>query len=209
MSTFTSDLSGKTYPVDQRVAISSLRSTVRNELFTTKPDIPADGAIARAEVQVMRQQYITRLLVPDSNDPLSDIEREVLDRITKDELISDELDDHSDEHLTFGQKIADAVADFGGSWTFIIIFGTLIAVWIVINVYVLMAHPFDPYPFILLNLFLSCLAAIQAPVIMMSQNRQEERDRQRARADYKVNLKAEVEIRMLHDKIDLLLEARK
>ncbi len=209
MSTFISDLSGKTYPIDQRIELSSLRPTVRNEILNTKPSIPANGVIARAEVQLMRQQYITRLLVPDSNDPLSDIEREVLDRITKDELISDELDDHSDEHLTYGQRIADAVADFGGSWPFIIIFGVLIMGWIGLNVWVLSARPFDPYPFILLNLFLSCLAAIQAPIIMMSQNRQEERDRQRARADYKVNLKAEVEIRMLHDKIDLLLEGRK
>ncbi|MBN9400428.1 MAG: DUF1003 domain-containing protein ['Candidatus Kapabacteria' thiocyanatum] len=209
MSTFISDLSGKTYPIDQRIELSSLRPTVRNEILNTKSSIPANGVIARAEVQLMRQQYITRLLVPDSNDPLSDIEREVLDRITKDELISDELDDHSDEHLTVGQKVADVVADFGGSWTFLIIFGILIMGWIGLNVWVLSARPFDPYPFILLNLFLSCLAAIQAPIIMMSQNRQEERDRQRARADYKVNLKAEVEIRMLHDKIDLLLEAKK
>lgn len=209
MPTFISDLSGKTYPIEERIEISSLRPTVRNEILNTKKDIPSNGAIARIEVQVMRQQYITRLLVPDSSDPLSDIEREVLDRITKDELISDELDDHSDERLTFGQRIADAVADFGGSWPFIITFSVLIMGWIGVNVYLLSARPFDPYPFILLNLFLSCLAAFQAPIIMMSQNRQEERDRQRARADYKVNLKAEVEIRMLHDKIDLLLEARK
>lgn len=114
-----------------------------------------------------------------------------------------ELD--QDSELTWGQVLADKVAEFGGSWTFIVAFFTILAVWIVLNVVFLREKSFDPYPFILLNLVLSCIAAIQAPIIMMSQNRQEDKDRRRARSDYLINMKAEMEVRSLHGKIDLLL----
>jgi uncharacterized membrane protein len=109
------------------------------------------------------------------------------------------------KRLTFGQRVSDRIAMFGGSWRFISLFGLVILGWIAINSFLMLARPFDPYPFILLNLVLSCLAAIQAPVIMMSQNRQESRDRKRAEYDYKINLKAELEIQQLHQKIDHLL----
>jgi uncharacterized membrane protein len=109
------------------------------------------------------------------------------------------------ETRTFGQRIADKVADFGGSWTFIIFFLSFIVVWILSNVIFLFNKGFDPYPFILLNLILSCIAALQAPIIMMSQNRQEEKDRERAKKDYMINLKSELEIRMLHEKLDHLI----
>ena len=99
----------------------------------------------------------------------------------------------------------DNVAAFGGSWKFIIMFAVFIALWILANIYLLLDKGFDPYPFILLNLILSCLAALQAPVIMMSQNRQEEKDRERAKKDYMINLKSELEIRMLHEKLDHLI----
>ncbi|MEO6969540.1 MAG: DUF1003 domain-containing protein, partial [Chthoniobacterales bacterium] len=107
--------------------------------------------------------------------------------------------------LTFGQHLSDKIASFGGSWTFIIVFFAILLIWIAINGIILATRAFDPYPFILMNLILSCLAAIQAPIIMMSQNRAEARDRARAENDYKVNLKAELEIRHLHEKIDHLL----
>lgn len=107
---------------------------------------------------------------------------------------------------TYGEKIADKVADFGGSWTFIISFIIFMAIWIAINVLVLTNKAFDPYPFILLNLILSCLASLQAPIIMMSQNRQEDKDRERARKDFEINMKSELEIRELHKKLDKLLE---
>jgi uncharacterized membrane protein len=97
------------------------------------------------------------------------------------------------------------MAQFGGSWTFIALFGCVLIVWILINSVALVSKPFDPYPYILLNLVLSCLAAMQAPVIMMSQNRQEAKDRARATHDYQVNLKAELEIRQLHQKLDHIL----
>ena len=111
----------------------------------------------------------------------------------------------NDDDLAWSQKIADKVAEFGGSWKFILSFCFFIIIWIALNSYFLLRSSFDPYPFILLNLILSCIAALQAPIIMMSQNRQEEKDRRRARSDYLVNLKAEMEIRSLHKKLDLLM----
>src|SRR5439155_4820453 len=107
--------------------------------------------------------------------------------------------------LTFGERLSDRIAAFGGSWRFIILFGSVLLVWIVVNTVVLLSRAFDPYPFILMNLILSTIAALQAPVIMMSQNRSEARDRLRGENDYKINLKAELEIRHLHEKIDHLL----
>lgn len=110
------------------------------------------------------------------------------------------------ERLTFGQKISDKVASFGGSWNFIILFGVILFLWICFNVIAIKQWQFDPFPFILMNLILSCIAALQAPIIMMSQNRQEEKDRIRSENDYLINLKSEMQIRSLHQKIDLLLE---
>lgn len=120
-------------------------------------------------------------------------------------LSSSLLEAEKDDQLTLSQRIADRVASFGGSWTFILGFFGLIAFWIVFNMVWMLNRGFDPYPFILLNLILSCIAAFQAPIIMMSQNRQEDKDRRRARSDYMINLKAELEVRGLHRKIDLLL----
>jgi uncharacterized membrane protein len=112
---------------------------------------------------------------------------------------------HKKENLTFGQRAADKIATFGGSWTFIISFFSILTVWIAFNVYALHNKGFDPYPFILLNLILSCLASIQAPIIMMSQNRQEEKDRERAEWDLKINEKAEAEIREISKKLTILM----
>lgn len=124
----------------------------------------------------------------------------------EEELIVDNLTHPPQEILTKGQQISDKVARFGGSWTFIILFSIVLFGWIVYNTYLPKTDQFDPYPFILMNLVLSCVAAMQAPIIMMSQNRQEEKDRIRAENDYLINLKAELEVRSLHQKMDLLLE---
>lgn len=131
------------------------------------------------------------------------------DDINDDELLTQILIEGEDKPMTFGQKMADKVATFGGSWTFIGAFALVMAVWILINTYILVSHPFDPYPFILLNLVLSCLASLQAPIIMMSQNRQEEKDRERAQHDYLINLKAEMEIRNLQINMKNLFEIQK
>lgn len=132
------------------------------------------------------------------------MENKVLDSLKNRTLLADKLEDEAGTS-TFGQRVADKVADFGGSWTFIISFVTFLLIWIAVNIFFLANKGFDPYPFILLNLILSCIAALQAPVIMMSQNRQEEKDRERAKNDYMVNLKSELEIRMLHEKLDHLI----
>jgi uncharacterized membrane protein len=120
--------------------------------------------------------------------------------LNEEQLLSTRLLElESEESLTLGQRMADHLASFGGSWVFIFLSFLFIASWM------LLARPIDPYPFIFLNLVLSCIAALQAPIIMMSQNRQEEKDRQRARSDYMINIKAEMEVRHLHEKIDLLI----
>lgn len=126
--------------------------------------------------------------------------------IAEENLIIDHLLHPPAEMLTKAQKISDKVAKFGGSWAFIISFFVILILWIVFNVFAIANYRFDPYPFILMNLILSCIAALQAPIIMMSQNRQEEKDRKRSENDYLINLKAELEIKSLNQKIDLLLE---
>jgi uncharacterized membrane protein len=129
----------------------------------------------------------------------------VSDSISEEELLTSKLADSADEKIPFGNRISDKVAAFGGSWKFIIIFLAILFLWILVNSVQLLKQPFDPFPYILMNLILSCIAALQAPVIIMSQNRQEEKDRQRGENDYLINLKAEIEIRHLHQKIDLLI----
>jgi uncharacterized membrane protein len=144
-------------------------------------------------------------LIEDEVGELSHLESEVVNSIAANKLISDNIEVELDKKLTFGQRLSDRIADFGGSWTFIIFFFTALFIWIAINIFLLTSKPFDPYPFILLNLILSCLASIQAPIIMMSQNRKESRDRLRSENDYKINLKAELEIRVIHEKLDHLV----
>jgi uncharacterized membrane protein len=121
------------------------------------------------------------------------------------EILSKNINIEFEQELTLGEHLADKIAKFGGSWGFIMVFTTFFLLWIAINSFMLTWKPFDPYPFILLNLFLSCLAAIQAPIIVMSQNRQEAKDRLRSEHDFSINLKAELEIRHLHEKMDHLL----
>jgi len=163
-----------------------------------------DGWICSNDLQRYRHKYVEELLVAEKGE-LSAIEREVLENLKEQDILSRNPIDVYDATLSLGDRLADHIADFGGSWKFIIFFGVIIICWMIVNSYVLATRPFDPYPYILLNLVLSCLAALQAPVIMMSQNRQEDRDRQRAMHDYQVNLKAELEIRHLHQKIDHLM----
>ena len=152
----------------------------------------------------MDNKEIDQLLF-DENEHLNKLHQIVKDTLMEEKLIIHNLLHPPLEILTPGQKISDKVARFGGSWKFIILFGIILTLWIVFNVVAIRHYKFDPYPFILMNLILSCIAALQAPVIMMSQNRQEEKDRIRSKHDYQVNLKAELEIRMLHEKVDHLI----
>ena len=146
----------------------------------------------------------TENLAKSGREQLSQIQQIVQKSIDEEKLVVENLLNEPKEILTIGQTVSDKVARFGGSWAFIISFSVLLAAWIVFNTYTSAANQFDPYPFILMNLVLSTIAALQAPVIMMSQNRKEERDRKRNENDYMINLKAELQVRSLHQKIDLL-----
>lgn len=162
------------------------------------------GLICEGDLQNYRTRYVEELISNEKGE-LTNLEREVIDSIKEQDILATNPIEDAESERTLGQRLADRIADFGGSWVFISIFGAVLVAWMVVNTVILAVHPFDPYPFILLNLVLSCLAAIQAPIIMMSQNRQEERDRLRAMHDYQVNLKAELEIRHLHQKVNHIM----
>jgi uncharacterized membrane protein len=168
------------------------------------PDCSEQGYICKSDLKKIRLQYVEEVLKKEKGE-LSNLENKVLDSLKEQEIIAKNINLEFDKTLTLGERLSDKLASFGGSWRFIIIFFVLLAIWIMINSISLLNKNFDPYPFILLNLILSCLAAIQAPIIMMSQNRMETKDRIRARNDYVVNLKAELEIRNLNERIDNLL----
>lgn len=203
MPTFVSDLSKQSFPIKEKVEGAAVRECILNEIKKDYPSFDENSLLSIRELDDYRQRYIHNTLVNELGD-LDILEKKVLEHLQKNELISDHLNDDG-ATLTLSQRWADNVAAFGGSWRFIILFTIIIVVWIVLNAVVLIQKPFDPYPFILLNLILSCVAALQAPVIMMSQNRQEEKDRERSKNDYMINLKSEMEIRMLHEKIDHLI----
>jgi uncharacterized membrane protein len=170
----------------------------------THPDWSASGFICLSDLDKFRTEYVKGVLETEKGE-LSTLEEEVVRSLSEQELLSKNINIEFDQKLTFGQRLSDKLSDYAGSWGFILIFFGILILWIIINTVLLVWRHFDPYPFILLNLVLSCLAAIQAPVILMSQNRQESRDRLRAEHDYLVNLKAELEIRHLHEKLDHLL----
>ena len=167
-------------------------------------DLDSKSFICFDDLGEFRKDYIKEVL-EDEIGELSALDREVIESLEQHEILSSDISRQFERKLTFGERLSDHIAEFGGSWKFLISFGAVLVIWIAINGVIVATHAFDPYPFILLNLILSCLAAVQAPIIMMSQNRAEARDRLRAENDYKVNLKAELEIRHLHEKIDHLL----
>ena len=181
----------------------SVVETIRHE----HPDFDAGGGsyICLSDLCHYRAKHVQEVLEAEKRE-VEKLDAAIARSLKEQELQAKDINREFDQKLTTGERIADKVAEFGGSWRFIINFGIIIAVWMAINSgYLLLNKPFDPYPFILLNLVLSCLAALQAPVIMMSQNRQEAKDRLRAENDYRVNLKAELEIRNLNAKMDQLL----
>jgi uncharacterized membrane protein len=178
----------------------SLLEFIRKEA----PALDSKGFICFDDLGEFRKDYVKDVLQKEIGE-LSALDQEVIESLQQHEILSSDISKQFEKKLTFGERLSDHIAEFGGSWKFLITFGAILLVWIAINGVLLVTHAFDPYPFILLNLILSCLAAVQAPIIMMSQNRAEARDRLRAENDYKVNLKAELEIRHLHEKIDHLL----
>ncbi len=194
----------KELPIDKLVHTRAIRKEIIDNLKKMNPSWNGEGYVSEVKLNEARNEYMKKLLEDDKGE-MNKLDEEVLNSLQNDATITKNIDSELAEHLTPGQRIADKVASFGGSWTFIILFLLIIILWILGNIYLLSKKPFDPYPFILLNLVLSCVAALQAPVIMMSQNRQEAKDRIRSQNDYKVNMKAELEIRQLHEKMDHLL----
>lgn len=191
--------------VDESHAVkgSAMRDTLFAYIHDSYPDFTVNDYISRVEMDKIRRAYLLHLVTIENND-ITLAEQQVIDAITGNKILAEDVEPIIEKQLTIGQRAADKIAEFGGSWKFIIFFFTVLIVWITMNVWFLGKKTFDPYPFILLNLILSCLAAIQAPIIMMSQNRVEQKDRLRGENDYKINLKAELEIKLLHEKIDHL-----
>ncbi len=202
--TVISQLSKKEISLHDAIKIDSVRSSILDLVKVEEPNFDINGYISISELNKLREKHIKELLELDKGE-LTKLDSEVLESLLKHDLLSKNVEEELDDTITLGERLADKIAEFGGSWRFIIIFGCFIFIWILINVLFLMSKAFDPYPFILLNLILSCLAAMQAPVIMMSQNRMETKDRKRATNDYQINLKAELEIRHLHEKVDHLI----
>ncbi|MGY3055297.1 putative membrane protein [Pedobacter sp. UYEF25] len=200
----TSHLSNLKIKAGEEIKAQDLREGIFNLIKKDYPDFDFGCNITIAELNKYRRLYLTSLIVQE-NGELAAIDLDVLNAVNNNSILVEDIQDELESKLTFGEKIADKVATFGGSWSFIILFFSFIIIWMVINIWWLTSRSFDPFPFILLNLILSCLAAIQAPIIMMSQNRQEQKDRQRGEHDYKINLKAELEIKLLSEKMDHLL----
>lgn len=199
-----SHISHQEIQMGEEVKGQDLREGIFKLIQSAYPDFREDSFITLNELNHYRRLYLTSLIIEEKGE-LAILDKEVMDAIKNNSVLSENNPSEIDAEITWGQKIADRVAAFGGSWTFILTFFTFILVWMMMNIWVLSNNSFDPFPFILLNLILSCLAAIQAPIIMMSQNRQEQKDRQRAEHDYKINLKAELEIKLLSEKMDHLL----
>jgi uncharacterized membrane protein len=194
----------KTKKMSELMPVMSIRNSLVELVKNDGNQLDLSGFICTEDLNKLRGRYVEKILEEEKGQ-LSSFDKEVLESIINKDLLSKNVTQDFDEKLTLGERLSDKIAQFGGSWIFISLFGFFLIVWMIINVVVITVHPFDPYPFILLNLILSCIAAIQAPIIMMSQNRQEDKDRKRATHDYQVNLKAEIEIRQINDKIDHLM----
>ena len=201
---FRSDLSGKEFPYGECIHADTVAHSILKLMRKEHPHIRRNSRISRTELNAYRQKFIEAYLLNDGGT-LSPSEQKLMEELKQKSTVTEQLQEEQDFPLTFGQRLADSVASFGGSWKFIILFGIFLAVWMTVNSLILRKNPPDPYPFILLNLILSTIAALQAPVIMMSQNRQEEKDRENSKKDYMINLTSELEIRMLHDKLDQMI----
>jgi uncharacterized membrane protein len=197
-------VTGNEHDLNDLIPYQDIRSAVIEEIQKDHPEFNEDSYISTRELFKYRQRHMEALVTTEVGQ-ITELEQQVLERLKSNKFISDNIEPDIEEELTIGEKLSDKIAEFGGSWKFILTFLFFMAVWMGINVYFYHEHGFDPYPFILLNLVLSCLAALQAPVIMMSQNRQESKDRIRSEHDYQVNLAAELQIRLLHEKIDHLM----
>jgi uncharacterized membrane protein len=199
-----SSISGKEIPTSETVLGKDIREQIFQLIQNQYPGFNRQSILSLEELNQFRRLYLTQLIQQEKGE-MAAVDLDVLKAIRENAVLTENIEPIMVAQLTVGEKLSDKIAAFGGSWTFIIAFFSFLLVWMAVNVFALSSKAFDPYPFILLNLILSCIAAIQAPIIMMSQNRQEAKDRQRAEQDYKVNLKAELEIKLLSEKIDHLI----
>ena len=197
-------LCGKEKPAREIVRLDVVRPNLLDRIRDAYPELPAEGFVCIDDLDRFRSSYVSELLRSERGE-LTRLEQEVVQSLADHETLAENIETEFEGHRTFGERLSDHLASFGGSWSFLISFGVVLVIWMGFNIIVVAKDQFDPYPFILLNLVLSCLAAIQAPIIMMSQKRQEAKDRLRGENDYRVNLKAELEIRHLHEKIDHIL----
>jgi uncharacterized membrane protein len=181
-----------------------VRPMVAEIIRKKNPDWKGAGYICLADLHRFRIEYIESLLETERGE-LSSLEKKVVESMKGQEILSENINTPFERELSFGERLSDRIAEFGGSWGFLIFFSLFLATWIAINTYALFTKPFDPYPYIFLNLIFSCMSAIQAPIILMSQKRQDAKDRLRSEYDYQVSLKAEMEIRHLNEKMDHLL----
>ncbi|MGX5732854.1 DUF1003 domain-containing protein [Bosea thiooxidans] len=197
-------ISGQETARKNLIEIGALRPALADHIRNDFPELPDHALISLKELARYRTRYVEEILREEHGE-YSDLDREVAESIARQETIAENVEDDFEEHRTLGERLSDNLARFGGSWAFLISFAMVLVVWMAINATLGEGRAFDAYPFILLNLVLSCLAAVQAPIIMMSQRRQETKDRLRSLNDYQVNLKAELEIRHLHEKMDHLV----
>jgi uncharacterized membrane protein len=191
-------------PAHDPIAFGMVRPSLATGIAAAHPSLTADDLICRKHLTEQRTRYVEQLLERERGE-ISELERQVVESMAREETVAEDVEAEWQGKRTFGERVSDFVADFGGSWNFIISFFFVLLVWVAFNAWAASRAVFDPYPFILLNLVLSCLAAIQAPIIMMSQKRQDAKDRLRSENDFRVNLKAELEIRHLHEKLDHLI----
>ncbi|MCB9837706.1 MAG: DUF1003 domain-containing protein [Phycisphaeraceae bacterium] len=195
---------GARSPIGAMYVGGAMRHAVAERMRADHPDYDPARPVCADCAARYRSEYV-RTLLEEEHGELTALDEQVVEALREQELVAANINEEFSERLTIGQRVADHVAKFGGSWTFIGLFAVIIVAWMGVNATAMLSKPFDPYPYILLNLVLSTLAALQAPIIMMSQNRQAAKDRLQAEYDYRVNLKAEVEVRLLHTKLDQLL----
>lgn len=193
------------FPILRLFPLKLVRPSVLEIFISNHPEINKEGYFCAEDLRLLRTEYVERMLIEDKG-ALSNLEKQVIESLASQDILAENVNKKFERRLSFGEMMADKVAKFGGSWKFILSFFFLLIGWILVNALFFLQDGFDPYPFILLNLILSCLAAIQAPIIMMSQNRQAEKDRLQANEEYRTNLKAELEIQQLHAKLDLFMK---
>lgn len=197
-------ISGEELPRHELISLETLRPSLVARIRKDHPELNADASVSKEVLARYRTIYVEELLRAEHGD-LTLLDEQVAKSLATHQTLAENIEAEFDVERTFGEKLSDHIANFGGSWTFIISFFVGLMIWITFNQALSESVRFDPYPYILLNLILSCVAALQAPVIMMSQKRQEVKDRMRSQSDYKIDLKAELEIRHLHEKMDHLI----